>query len=349
METPRALHPTSLRLPLPGAAALLAWAIFSACGDNTAAPDPPVATAIAVSPASVKIGAIGDTVRVTATITDQNGAAFAGSPVWASDAPDVFSVSSDGLVEALAEGSGAVTATYESLSASAEVTVDANRAPVFLLDTAAQLIIDVGQSSAGSIGDFFQDPDGDVLAFTASSSDTSIVKVEIQGEDGVAYGAAAGSAVITLTAIDPGGLSASGEMNVTVVASNRAPVPVLDSFPTRQATVGDTVTIDFSEFFVDPDEDALTFAAASSDSTIISISVDGNLGFLRALAAGAAGIEVTASDPGGLSAAIVLPVEIASPLAPIAAWTPGAKSAHSMSEERRIERGPAPPRPIERR
>ena len=71
----------------------------------------------------------------------------------------------------------------------------------------------------------FEDPDGDTLSYTANSSDESVVSgnVAIEISDGEEIGSvvvlwpvAVGTAVITVTATDPDGLSATVAFQVTV-------------------------------------------------------------------------------------------------------------------------------------
>ncbi len=297
------------------AAALLAWA---SCGDGATTPsdpppDPPAASAIVISPESATITTIGDTVRFTAALTDQYGAAFTGSITWSSTVPDVFSVTSDGLVTGLDNGSGAVTATFQSLSAEASVTVDANRAPYFRLDTAATLDVEVGETNTGSLQEYFDDPDGDALVFSAVSSDTSIVKVEIQGEEGTVYGAAEGSAVIEITATDPGGLEAMGELRVSVTQTNHPPQVLVDEVDTLMLAPGDTMTVNVSDWFIDQDLDSLSYMATTSDSSVAVAHARGASVEIEAMGEGMATATVTATDPDGLSAEVDVPIKVVAP------------------------------------
>ncbi|MGQ0641788.1 MAG: M6 family metalloprotease domain-containing protein [Gemmatimonadaceae bacterium] len=67
---------------------------------------------------------VGDTVRVTATVRDARGNSLSGRAVsWSSTSPAIASVSSSGLITAIAPGVTMVTATSEGVSASAMVRV----------------------------------------------------------------------------------------------------------------------------------------------------------------------------------------------------------------------------------
>ena len=101
------------------AAPLLAVAMLS-CDDGPAAPEP---ASLSVSPASVTLESLGDTAAFSAVVTDQYGDAFPGTVRWRGSQPTVFSVTQGGVVRAAGNGSGMVTASFEDLSATANVTV----------------------------------------------------------------------------------------------------------------------------------------------------------------------------------------------------------------------------------
>ena len=62
----------------------------------------------------------------------------------------------------------------------------------------------------------FSDPNGDALTYTAASSDIDIVTARVSNETIALRPVGAGKATVTVTAIDPGGLSATQGMDVTV-------------------------------------------------------------------------------------------------------------------------------------
>ncbi|WP_420632684.1 Ig-like domain-containing protein [Candidatus Palauibacter sp.] len=80
-----------------------------------------------------------------------------------------------------------------------------------------------------------------------------------------------------------------------------APVAV-GSIPAQVMTAGQSVTVDVSPFFSDPDGGALTYTAASSDDGVVSVSLSGSNLTVTAVAAGTATVTVTATDPDGLTA-----------------------------------------------
>jgi len=173
-----------------------------------------------------------------------------------------------------------------------------NRAPLPSGSIPA-LTVAVGETATVSVVGYFDDPDGDALAYTAASSDAAAVTVSAAGGVVSVGGLAAGTAVVTVTATDPGGLSAQQSFEVAV--PNRAPV-ALDTVPAQSVFVGDTAQLDMAAYFDDPDGDALAYTAASSDAAAVTVSAAGGVVSVGGLVVGTAVVTVTATDPGGLSA-----------------------------------------------
>ena len=156
-----------------------------------------------------------------------------------------------------------------------------------------------GQSATVNVASFFTDPDGDALSFTASTSNAGVAAATVSGSTVTITAVAAGTATITVTARDPGGLTAALSANVAVEPANRAPV-VTGSVPTQSLTAGQSVQVNLAPFFSDPDGDALTYTAASSNTAIVTASVSGSTVTITAASVGSATITVSAADPGGL-------------------------------------------------
>ncbi len=62
----------------------------------------------------------------------------------------------------------------------------------------------------------FTDPDGDLLTFDLESSDSDVASASVSGSEATLAAAGQGTAAITATARDPGGLSAVQSFTVTV-------------------------------------------------------------------------------------------------------------------------------------
>ena len=84
--------------------------------------------------------------------------------------------------------------------------------------------------------------------------------------------------------------------------ANRPPAAVT-TLPNRTLALQGMLDIDVSQAFMDPDGDTLTYAAASSAPAVVTARARGSRVTLTAVAAGTSAIRVTATDPGGLSAA----------------------------------------------
>lgn len=297
-----------------------------------------------------------------------------------------------------------------------------NRSPV-KVGSIPDTVIAVGDSIEGDASDYFSDPDGDALSFSATSSNTSVATVRLSGDIGTVTAVAEGTATIRVTATDPGGLMAEQTFRVTVAgdtggdyktisgltitqagalkwgnftnsgcfgtsrvtingvsyevhwtewqrrdnvagsawaqvsgtrkngqlcgyglasakagvyrfvgeftvggvrgkyrsenevtvgggSSNQSPVTV-GSISAKTLKPGDSTTVNASDYFRDPDGDALTYTASSSSASVATASVSGDTVTVKAVADGEATIRVTARDPGGLAAEQAFSVTVA--------------------------------------
>ena len=189
-----------------------------------------------------------------------------------------------------------------------------NRPPQRVGSIPAQQI-NIGQSATVNVAAYFSDPDGDALTYTATSSSPTVTRASVSGSTVTITGLSAGTATITVTARDPEGLTATQQARVTVQQPNRAPTRV-GSIPAQSLNPGGIATVNASPYFTDPDGDALTYTAASSNSVVARSSVSGSTVTITGVTAGTATITVTARDPGGLSASQSISVRVASVGAP---------------------------------
>ncbi len=134
-----------------------------------------------------------------------------------------------------------------------------------------------------------------------------------------------------MTATDPRGLSATQSFDVTIKV-NQSPAAV-GTISDRSVKVGGEVSVDdVSSYFSDPDRDALTYTATSSDPSLATVSVSGSTVTVTGVAEGSATIAVTATDPGGLSATQSFDVTIQVNQSPVAVGTISARSVHVGDE-----------------
>lgn len=173
----------------------------------------------------------------------------------------------------------------------------ANRPPV-VTTAIPTATLTPGDTLRVGLSAHFRDPDGDVLTFSAGTTDEAVASVSVSGGTLTVVAVGRGMASISVTATDPGGLSASRSFPVTV--RNRAPV-IADSIPAADMHRGDTLRLVLSAHFRDPDGDSLTFSAATTDEAVATVRLSGDTLDVAAVGAGGAVITTTAADPEGLA------------------------------------------------
>jgi alpha-tubulin suppressor-like RCC1 family protein len=127
--------------------------LLAACGsDSTAPPPPPAVASVAVAPPASSL-TVGDTMRLAATVKDASGNVLTDRVVtWASSNPAVATVSGTGLVTGVRADAQQVmiTATSETVSGSAGVTVTAPLPTVTLATIEAAAYHTCGRTAAGA-------------------------------------------------------------------------------------------------------------------------------------------------------------------------------------------------------
>ena len=312
-------------VPFLAALSIVTW--LASCGGDGGTTDPPppppnqAPTAVGSISAQTITAGESATVNVSSNFNDPDGdvltytaATSDGGVATASVAGSTVTITGAGAgsatVTVTARDPGGLTATQ----AISVTVVAANQAPVPVGDIEALVLVH-GVEIALDVSSHFTDPDEDELTYGATSSDTTVASVSSSGAVVTVFAAAAGSATVTVTATDPGGLSATQEFGVTVEPRNQPP-QLVDSIPAQAIMVGDTVTLVVSGSFTDPDGDALTYEAVSSDTGIAPALASGDTVKIEGLAAGSASVTVTASDPEGLSAAQAVMVTVEANLPP---------------------------------
>ena len=261
------------------------------------------------------------TVDPTTYFSDPDGDAltytyyFSGTAVSIGDAPGggviytaIAAGTATGKIKAADPGGLSATLSF-SMTVS-----QSNRAPV-ASETIPDQTVDVGGSATTvDVSSYFTDADNDTLTYTASFSDTAKVTVSVSSATVSITAVATGTATITVTATDPGSLTATQTFSVTVVQPNRTPTAVGTVLKQTISPGASTVSVNLSGHFSDPDGDALTYTASSSDTAVATASVSGttvSVSRVSVTATGTATITVTATDPGGLSATQTFSVTVA--------------------------------------
>ncbi|WP_058829600.1 S-layer homology domain-containing protein [Paenibacillus polymyxa] len=153
-----------------------------------------------------------------------------------------------------------------------------------------------------SLASVFADEDSDALTFTATSTDTGVVTVAVNGSDLKITPVNAGTAMITVTANDGNGGTVDTNFTLTVT-----PLPAVNHAPVVQNTINDIsteagamdTTIGLASTFADEDLDLLTYSAGSSDPSVATVSVTGDQLSITPLAVGSATVTATADDGKG--------------------------------------------------
>lgn len=289
----------SAKRACPTSCVIVALVALAACGDGTIPPpvnEPPVA-----------VGSIRDRAMNKRDTASLDVSGFFSDPEG--DPLTYTARSSDTDVVGTAITGSRLTLTTKTVSGEATVTVQAEDPDGGTATQAFRTAVENrSPEPVGSIADrtankwdtvsfdvleFFRDPDGDPLSYSAESGDAGVVEVVVNGS-GLTLSSAgvSGEATVAVHADDTEGARATQKFLVQI--RNRPPVvtePIRDQIlvPDRRRT------IDLSGHFEDPDGDELAYTATSS-SPFVEVDIAGAELTLEGLSAGTASIGVTASD-----------------------------------------------------
>ncbi len=271
--------------------------VLVACGGETTKPESPAS--VAVSPAALDLTP-GGTAQLSATPRSAAGATLTTPVTWSSSSDAVATVSTAGLVTAIAPGSATITARSGSATGAATVTV----APVPVATvsvTPATATIEVGdttrarattRSAAGS------DLTGRTVTWT--TADPSVATV---AQTGLITGVTAGTTTITATSE-----GRSGTLALTVTPAAVATVSVTPT--TGTIIVGSTRQL--AATLKDARNATLanrTVSWASADPATVSISASGVVTAIKL--GGPVTITATSEGQQGTLALTVTPVPAA--------------------------------------
>ncbi len=259
----------------------------------------PVA-AVAVTPTPLSMS-VGQTTQLAATLTDSAGNVLNGRTVtWASSNSSVATVSAQGVVTAVVEGTATITATSEGRSGSAAVTVSnvavgsvavTPQNPSMVAGSNAQLTVTV------------RDVNGLIVTgrvVTWSSSNTTVATVSATG---VVNGIIPGTATITATS--------EGKSGSTVVTVVPVPVASVVLSPTT-ASIRVTATTTFTPTVKDANGTVVTnrvISWTSSDSTIATVTP---AGIVTGVAPGTVTITATSEGKSGTASVTVSKIPVGS-------------------------------------
>ncbi|MED3575062.1 Ig-like domain-containing protein [Cytobacillus praedii] len=152
-----------------------------------------------------------------------------------------------------------------------------------------------GQNINVNLSSYFNDPDGDALTYIVSSSNTGVGNASVSGNTLTLTPKDLGNTTITVTADDGKGGQVSQSFTLTVTNRN----PVFSQIENQSTVLGQDKNVNLSSYFSDPDGDALTFSATSSNNGVGTPSISGNTLTLTPKGLGSSTINVTASDGKG--------------------------------------------------
>ena len=274
-------------------AAAWAWT----CGDGATEPPPdqPHPAAVTVSPVAAEITALGETVQLTASVSDQTGQAMAGTSVrWASSGTGVATVSASGLVTAVGNGTTTITAVAGEASGTAAITVDQAVSAVAVSPAADTLQVGASLRLSAEA----TDANGRAVEeaeFAWESGDTAIAAVDATG---------------LVTALR------AGEVEITAVSSGvtgRAALSVVPPAPTTVAVTPDTVVLtalgqstQFAAEVRDQVGRVMTDVAVSWTSGDTAVAVVDSTASVTAVGNGTTTIAAVAGNASGHAVALVM-------------------------------------------
>ncbi len=261
--------------------------------------------AVGTIPAATVEAGETSTVDLSSYFTDADGDALSYTASSSATAVATVTVAGSALrVIAGRPGTATVTVTAadpdgETATQSFQVTVP-NRGPEAVGTIPAQMLTEGGTRSL-VLASYFTDPDGDALTFTTANANPAVAVGTVSGSVLTIRAVGVGFSVITVTATDPGGLTATQIVTVEVTARNRAPQPQ-GSIPAQSMRAGESTTVNLSSYFTDPDGDALTYTASSANAAVATGTAVGATLTITGRSPGSTTVTVTALDPGDLTA-----------------------------------------------
>ena len=255
-------------------------------GSTPPTPETPTVTSVTVSPATATLD-INGVQQLTATVVASPDDADK-TVTWTSSAPSVATVSSTGLVTAVAQGTATITATSNlDNTKSGTCTVTVNAPATEILVTAISIksatTIQVGASETLSIT--YTPADANTgKAVNWTSSNNNIATVDNSGK---VTGVAAGSATITATSTTDNNITASCAVTVQAVA-----VTGVSIYPTSaNLQLGGSTDLTATVLPANATDKSVSWT--SSNTGVATVN---NNGHVSAVAAGTATITVTTTD-----------------------------------------------------
>src|SRR2546429_1754596 len=252
-----------------------------------------------VTPATATVQA-GQTVQLTATPRDANGAALSGRAVsWSSSNTSLATVSSSGLASGVTPGSATITATSEGKSGTASVTV--TQVPVATVSVSpATATVQAGQTV--QLIATPKDANGATLSgrtVTWSSSNTSVATVS---SSGLVSGVTPGSATITATSEGKSGTSSITVTNIPVATVSVSPLT---------GSIQQSQTVQLTATLQDASGNTLSGRTVTWSSSNASVATVSSSGLVSGVTSGSATITATSEGKSGTSSITVTNIPVA--------------------------------------
>lgn len=255
---------------------------------------------VAVTPSPLTI-TVGQTSQLAAAARDANNNPVTGRPVaWSSDNGAVASVSSTGLLTAVAAGTATITATIDGKDGTAAITV--SNVPVASV-TVQPPGANMAKGSSIQFSAVLKDANGTVVTgrlVTWASSNNSVVVVS---ESGIVSAVGGGTATISATCE-----GITGTAPVTVTTVSVASVTVTPSPAT--VTTGGTVAL--SAIVKDAGGNVLTGRIVAWSTSNPGIATVSSTGVVTGVAAGTVTITATSEGKSGTSTVTVTTLPVGS-------------------------------------
>lgn len=186
-----------------------------------------------------------------------------------------------------------------------------NKSPAVINPINDQVFTEGFVSQDIDISNTFNDPDGDALIYTASSSNENVATVGVSGTTLTITEVAVGTSTITLTADDNRTGTVNDVFTVTINEPPNSDPTVINPLADQSYDEGfASTTIDITNTFNDADGDNLTVSALSSNENVLTVSITGNTLTITEIATGTATVTLTADDGNGGSVADAFLVSI---------------------------------------
>jgi len=175
--------------------------------------------------------------------------------------------------------------------------------------------LEITQGKAVTISLGISDPDGDPTTYITQISNPNIATITPSGASAITVNALnTGTTNVSVSVSDGRGGTASAAFAVTVNApepTNNA--PSITQIPAQAVLAGQALNVNVAAS--DSDQgDTVTLTAASASPSVATASIAGQTLTISGVSQGTAGINVTATDSGGLSSVVSFTVTVTTPV-----------------------------------